>query len=127
MEEYADEVNVQCKFSGKWYAEHVATLLLDCEPDDTLPNVGTVRGNWSSSDGDFPMMGRYVDAGTDYYLGFTIAYPADQAVSSLTGMYFELEESITTFWIMTNRTEPQNNWQNSHIGKAVFSRVVREL
>lgn len=122
-------VTNRCGIKGKWYAKHVATIDLECQPDTSPAGVGTIIGTWSNApDNHYPLKGRYTQVGTDFYLGFTIAFNNDhlhnlESVSSLTGMYYDPYKSITTFWIMTNKTEPQDNWQNSKIGKAVFQRV----
>lgn len=118
-----------CGIAGKWHAKYVATISLTCKPDPSLTGVGTLSGIWSNApDNHYPLKGRYTKVNNDYYLGFTVAFNNAHlgnsgSVSGLTGMYDAAWKSMTTFWVMTNKTNPQDNWQNSKIGKAVFTRV----
>lgn len=117
------KLNKPCIFNGNWYSENVATLVLDCRADESPIGVGTVIGTWNTPEDHSPIEGRYTHAGKDVYLGFTVVFKSDQSASSLTGMYYKPDDSITTFWIMTNKTAPQDIWQSFRIGKAVFNRV----
>lgn len=118
-----------CGIAGKWHAKYVADISLTCDPDPSLTGVGTLSGTWSNApDNHYPLKGRYTKVNNDYYLGFTVAFNNAHlgnsgSVSGLTGMYDAAWKSMTTFWVMTNKTDPQDNWQNSKIGKAVFTSV----
>ncbi|CAG2198586.1 unnamed protein product [Mytilus edulis] len=120
-----------CGIQGSWYSPHVAHIDLDCEPDSSPAGAGTITGTWTNApDNHYPLKGRYTKFEDDYYLGFTVAFNNEhignsKSVTSLTGMYNNDWGKMTTFWIMTNRTNPGDEWQDSKIGKAVFERSNR--
>lgn len=120
-----------CGISGNWTNQLGSMMTLDCQPSSST--VGFLSGSYRSAVGQaadfYQLSGRYTVVGTDYILGFSVAWNNDvkgnsKSATSWTGVYYADQQKITTFWILTSYTKPADMWGNSQIGKDVFVRLI---
>jgi Avidin family len=117
--------------SGKWYNDLKSELELNVGSDGLLS--GTYETKVSS---DGCAIGKYSVAGrTDVpfkgeTLGFAVAWHNDdsdcEATTTWVGHYRAggdgVEESLTTFWLMAEKSEPGKEWESIKLGRDVFTR-----
>lgn len=120
--------------SGTWYNELNSEMHLWVQ---AVSNGGSlVTGAYMSKVGD--AAGTYSLAGmTDEgtgdptpNVGFSVSWVNDSygnsnSVTSWSGQLqmIDGEEVLTTFWLLTQETNPSNNWSSTRIGQDVFRRT----
>lgn len=110
---------------------------ITCKLDSLDRNTtGEIKGKYNSAVGNaedfYPLLGRFTMAGPDLQncvLGFSVAYNNavrgnSNSTASFTGVYFKVDDTIYTHWILASNTEYKDMWRNSNIGKNVFTRMA---
>jgi len=120
--------------SGTWYNELNSKMVLSVNES---PNNGSViTGTYQSKVGDAGgvyILSGITDEGTGDdtpNIGFVVSWvnPTYGNSNSVTAWSGQLqiineEEVMTTFWLLTQETNPSNNWTSTRIGKDVFRRT----
>ena len=106
-------------------------MTLSCQADSSPSNVGKLTGKYNSAVGKasdyYILTGRYTKSGSDCILGFTVAWNNDafgnsKSATSWTGVHYTGSAELSTFWILSSYTAPENKWRNSNIGQNVFTK-----
>lgn len=120
--------------SGTWYNELNSELNLSVEETSNNGSVitGTYQSQVGAAGGIYTLSG-ITDEGTGDptpNIGFTVSWvnPANGNSNSVTAWSGQLqvidgEEVITAFWLLTQETNPANNWSATRIGQDVFTRT----
>jgi hypothetical protein len=114
---------------GSWYNEHGSEMQISIAPDGTTL-TGTYRTRVGLANGLYPLVG-YCDPRPDAMstaLGFTViwnnASGDANSVTSWCGQYQTIDgcETITALWLLTQETDPSDNWQSTMVGEDCFIR-----
>jgi hypothetical protein len=117
--------------NGEWYNELGSKMVLRV-------NGATITGKYQTKVGDadglYDLVGRIsVPADDNRTIGFVVAWQNDKRqTDSLTAWSGEVREvsgtqSITTTWLLTIETTPDNDWKSTLIGKDLFTRLPPSL
>lgn len=120
--------------NGTWYNElnSVMNLIVgDYVSDGGTPVTGTYMSKVGDAAGMYSLAGM-TDEGTGDAtpnVGFSVSWvnPTYGNANSVTSWSGQLqiidgEEVLTTFWLLTQETNPANNWSSTRIGQDVFRR-----
>ena len=115
--------------SGLWYNELGSVMQLNV-------SGGNVWGMYYSAVGSakatYPLSGQ-INSKPDPYsqaLGWTVAwtnaYANAHSATSWSGQYQTVDgqEEIVAFWLLTNETPEQDDWEATLVGKDVFTRTM---
>lgn len=119
---------------GTWYNELNSVMNLSVE--ETSNNGSVITGTYQSQVGEaggiYTLSG-ITDEGTGDptpNIGFTVSWvnPSNGNSNSVTAWSGQLQvidgqEVITAFWLLTQETNPANNWSSTRIGQDVFTRT----
>lgn len=121
--------------SGTWYNElnSVMNLIVgDYVSDGGTLVTGTYQSQVGNAAGIYTLSG-ITDEGTGDStpnIGFSVSWvnPAFGNSNSVTAWSGQLqlingEEVLTAFWLLTQETNPANNWSSTRIGQDVFRRI----
>ena len=121
-----------CGPSGIWLNDLGSVMEITCLLDDSpRRDSGFLVGKYNSAVGNakdfYELSGRYTMVGSDYIVGFNVAWNNDirgnsNSSASFTGVYYANDDTIYTHWILCRDTAYQDMWKNSNVGKNVFVR-----
>ena len=114
--------------TGTWYNELGSRMVIESAKD------GMLKGVYNTRVGDakcyYVLTGRYDHLEDRRSLGWTVTwvnkhYSKSKSTTSWSGQYqldsFNQPQIITT-WLLTTQTEPENDWNSTHVGQDVFTR-----
>lgn len=120
---------------GTWYNELNSMMQLVVGPyvsNGGTPVTGTYQSQVGDAAGVYTLSG-ITDQGTGDStpnVGFSVSWvnPTYGNSNSVTAWSGQLqlingEEVLTTFWLLTQETNPANNWSATRIGQDVFKRT----
>jgi len=119
---------------GTWYNELNSVMNLSVEETSNNGSVitGTYQSQVGASGGIYTLSG-ITDEGTGDptpNIGFTVSWvnPSNGNSNSVTAWSGQLQvidgvEFIIAFWLLTQETNPANNWSSTRIGQDVFTRT----
>jgi hypothetical protein len=116
--------------NGVWINELGSVLALKEGPEGRLEgSYETAVGTCAK--GKFPVSGRTdVFAGGET-LGFAVAWKNDQSACNSTTTWVghcrsagEEGESLVTFWVMAEKTGPDEEWESTTLGSDTFYRKI---
>ncbi|VDI27425.1 Hypothetical predicted protein [Mytilus galloprovincialis] len=125
-----------CGITGKWMNELGSVVEITCKLDSPdQSSTGEIIGKYNSAVGAatdyYPLSGRFTipdQDSTSCIVGFVVAwnnkaYGNADSSTSFTGTYYKDTDKIYTFWILTSYKKYNDMWENSNIGKDVFTRI----
>ncbi len=114
--------------AGTWYGRHGARLELTVQHDGTIEGTFFTPGDGSS--GAFPLVGmcdtRSFEGSRSF--GFVVVWNNDyvnqHSATSWSGQYQIVngEEMLTTNWLLTRETAPEECWAATMVGSDTFRR-----
>lgn len=119
---------------GTWYNELNSVMNLSVQeiPNNGSVIAGTYQSQVGAAGGIYTLSG-ITDEGTGDptpNIGFAVSWvnPNNGNSNSVTAWSGQLqvingEEVITAFWLLTQETNPANNWSSTRIGQDVFTRT----
>ena len=111
---------------GRWYNELGSEMNLEVKDGLVTGTYHTAVGNETKTR---PLAGRAdVTNDTTPNVGWVVSWGDKDYAESVTSWSGQLQnirgqEVITTFWLLTAETTPDNNWRSTLIGQDVFKRT----
>jgi hypothetical protein len=113
---------------GKWFNELGSEMNLHIKDGLVTGTYHTAVGNETKTR---PLAGRAdVTNDTSPNIGFAVSWGDKDYAESVTAWSGQLQiingqEILTTFWLLTAETTPDNNWRSTLIGQDIFKRTSR--
>ncbi len=118
------------RLDGEWFNELGSKMILKVKGRNITGTYHTAVGDAS---GIYELVGRTdTNAGATRNVGFVVSWENDKKGSSnaVTAWSGELQmdangdQVIVTTWLLTEETDPIDNWKSTIIGKDVFRRTT---
>lgn len=111
--------------TGRWYNELGSTLLIQEVQNGIVQGLySTVVSSHGCAEGVFVVSGVTDTDSGGQAVAFSVAWQngrcSCKSVTAWSGQI--VDDHISAFWLLTQETEPTQNWQSTIIGQDVFTR-----
>lgn len=113
--------------SGRWYNE--LGSVMDLQADDQGNIIGTYHTAVGKAESQYVLVGRYDQTQQNGTIGWVVnwsnQYGDSYSVTSWSGQFQTIQnnETLVTMWLLTNKTNPKDDWASTLVGQDVFTRV----
>lgn len=112
--------------TGQWYSELGSSLLIQEVQNGYVQGVySTAVSSQGCAQGDFSVVGVTDTDSGGQAVAFSVAWKNGQSscksVTAWSGQVVDVQ--ISAFWLLTQETDPTQNWQSTIIGQDVFTRT----
>lgn len=125
--------NDDMKLEGLWHNELGSCMMIESAKDGML--TGWYNTKVGEAKRRYVLTGRYDHLKCRRTLGWTVTwvneyYSKSESTTSWSGQYqvdpLDDEPHILTNWLLTDQTKPEDDWNSTHIGHDVFTRLCPE-
>lgn len=114
--------------NGKWYNELGSSMTLTVNGNSI---TGTYQTTVGDASGIYDLVGRTdTDNDTSQAIGFVVVwqnqYGSSDSVTTWSGQYQIINgvDTIVTTWLLTQETDPDDDWASTMVNKDLFTRVA---